>query len=244
MSNLRTAKRLKEIRESLGMDRDELAEKFGVTKQVVANMEIGRKNIYAEDLMRLCKIFNMTCEQFFNEEIIISKKLTLEEANLINLFDNLSPRAQEFLMEFAENLKYYESQEVVTLIPMLNGVKPPVIKQVDFYDQAAGMGLGQIVENPVPKKIDIVSEQVPDNTDFVIRVYGDSMEPTYHSNDRLFIQSTNILDVGDIGVFSYNGEQLVKEYGKGELISHNKKYAPIKIDENLYIQGKVLGKVE
>ena len=170
------------------------------------------------------------------------KKLTINQAKLLKIYDELSKPSQDLVLRTAEDLRELESNQKVIIMPMINEGKIPTV-QLDYYDQAAGMGSGQIVENPIPEKINIASSQVPAKTDFVIRVYGDSMEPTFHSNDKLFIQSTNVLDVGDIGVFNFNGEQLVKEFGKGVLISHNKEYSPIKINEDLYIQGKVLGKV-
>ena len=209
------------------------------TLATALNKENGFNTMPVENALKVCKGLGIDIESLYDNQTEI---LTVQEKKLIELFQSLSMHAKEFLMDFAEMIKNYDSEEMITLMPMINEGKIPTV-QLDYYDQAAGMGSGQIVENPIPEKINIASSQVPAKTDFVIRVYGDSMEPTFHSNDKLFIQSTNVLDIGDIGVFNFNGEQLVKEFGKGVLISHNKEYSPIKINEDLYIQGKVLGKV-
>ena len=40
------------------------------------------------------------------------------------------------------------------------------------------------------------------DADFVIPIYGDSMEPEYHSGDYAFIKTTVNLDDGQVGVFA------------------------------------------
>ncbi|MPN64508.1 hypothetical protein SDC9_212283 [bioreactor metagenome] len=72
------------------------------------------------------------------------------------------------------------------------------------------------------------------------------MEPTFYDGDMLFFElGSDNLNLGDIGIFVVNGETLVKELGDNELISHNKKYDPIKIHEwdSVRVEGKVLGKM-
>lgn len=243
MDNRVARKRVKEIRESLGWTRKDLAEKLNVTEQIVANLELGRKQIYADDLFDIVKVFGMTLDQFYGSEIKLNRELSIDESKLIDIYQSISKRSKDFLIEFAENLKKYESKEVVTIMPMIDEGRIKT-RQMDYYDMAAGMGSGQVIETSIPKKIEVALNNIPENADFIIRVYGDSMEPTFHSDDRLFIQRVESLSIGDIGVFSYQGEELVKEMGNGYLISHNKAYKPIFINgDDLFIQGKVVGKV-
>lgn len=140
-----------------------------------------------------------------------------------------------------------EEPNNVIIFPMFEvnkNEKPTKYKELDYYPMAAGMGNGRQVENAIPEKISYPESKIPVNTDFVINVSGNSMEPTFSSGDKLFIQSTDHLNKGEIGVFNYMGEQLVKECGDGYLISHNKEYEPIKIEGECYVQGRVLGKLK
>lgn len=245
-------KKIKELRLKLGWTQEEMAEKLGVTAQVLANMELGRKKIYGEDILKIAKATGVNIDMFLNENLeeffhnfnSVKRTLTLEENTLIDIYESLTRRTKDFLLDFAHSLKDYESQEVATILPLIQRVPAPYT-EIDYYDEAAGMGGGQIVENPVPEKIKIPAMSVPENADFIINAVGDSMEPTFSTGDKLFIQKTNSINIGEIGLFSYQGEQYVKELGNGYLISHNQSYMPIKIanPEELYVQGKVVGKI-
>ena len=82
--------------------------------------------------------------------------------------------------------------------------------------------------------------------DFVISVGGDSMEPTYHDSDKVFVEKCDAIDVGEVGIFVVNGDVYIKELGNKCLISHNEKYKPIRIGESdsVYCCGRVIGIVE
>ena len=78
--------------------------------------------------------------------------------------------------------------------------------------------------------------------DFAIGVNGDSMEPTYRDGDTLLIKKQSDINIGEIGIFMINGEAFVKELGDGVLISHNKKYKDIHINDSVICLGKVISK--
>ena len=80
--------------------------------------------------------------------------------------------------------------------------------------------------------------------DYIIKVSGDSMQPTFEGGDKVYVKKTYELNYGDIGIFQRGNELFIKEYRKDGMISHNKKYKIIKDTEDVIIVGKVLGKVE
>ena len=116
--------------------------------------------------------------------------------------------------------------------------------EYDYYDQPASAGTGQYL-NDVNKET--VELPVNMDADFVIPIYGDSMESEYHSGDYAFIKSTVNLDDGQVGVFELNGDayikQLIIDGNKACLHSFNAKYEDIHIDEfsDFRIIGKVVG---
>ena len=81
--------------------------------------------------------------------------------------------------------------------------------------------------------------------EFGVRVSGDSMEPTFHSGDRVFVAKDDALEEGDIGIFIVNGDAYIKELGNKCLISHNEAYKPIPLrsTDSIYCCGRVLGVV-
>lgn len=239
-----TGERIKKFRLKQQLKQTDLAEMLNVKKSTVSMWEKGNNSPGVEKLSRICDILKVTPSVLlgYEGEQPETEPLTENEQKLVDIYKSVSKSGKDIIMTTAENIQEYEDSQTTLLIPMINEGRIPTT-ELDYYDQAAGMGTGAIVENAIPQKIKVVTNQVPPETDFVIRVYGDSMEPLFHSGDKLYIQSTKTLNIGDIGVFSFEGEQLVKELGKGVLISRNKQYEPIKITRDLYIQGKVLGRV-
>lgn len=127
---------------------------------------------------------------------------------------------------------------------------PPIPKKehkmtkLNHFEGAYGAGGGQINDNATMITIEVSEDEVPEGADTTINIAGDSMEPTLSDGDVVYVQHTNQLEIGDIGVFYLDGRNFIKEYGGDELISHNSEYAPIQIHEfsTFVIQGKVLGK--
>lgn len=110
------------------------------------------------------------------------------------------------------------------------------------YLTGLSAGTGLFVFDDIPTQLIQVSEDYKD-ADFVIGVSGNSMEPTYFDGDKVAVKKQQCIGIGDIGVFMISGNGYIKEFGHNKLISHNKAYADIQIDESTTCIGKVLGKV-
>ena len=88
----------------------------------------------------------------------------------------------------------------------------------------------------------------PDQTDFGVRISGDSMEPLYHTGDVAWIQKKDSIANGEIGIFYLNGNTYIKELHDEPdgvfLVSLNEKYQPIQVleSDSFKIFGKVIGK--
>ena len=93
-----------------------------------------------------------------------------------------------------------------------------------------------------------VGHLAPEQTDFGVRISGDSMEPLYHTGDVAWIQKKDSLANGEIGIFYLNGNTYIKELHDEPdgvyLISLNQKYRPIQVleSDSFKIFGKVIGK--
>ena len=87
----------------------------------------------------------------------------------------------------------------------------------------------------------MVNSNLVVGADFGVPVRGDSMEPKFHDGDIILISMAQPVEVGDIALVTMNGCGYVKKIGHDELISLNKKYAPIPMTEDIRINGKVIG---
>ena len=110
----------------------------------------------------------------------------------------------------------------------------------------ASAGTGNILDSELAEELLVPESAEAEQADFVISVGGDSMEPTYHDGDKVFVEKCDSVGVGEVGIFILNGEAYIKELGNKCLISHNEKYKPIRIGESdsVYCCGRVIGIVE
>ena len=76
-------KRIKTIRETLGLSQEQLAEKLGISRPTISQIENGDRKISAVELMRLSEIFNLS----------VDAVLDLEEAPKVTLADKPAKRS-------------------------------------------------------------------------------------------------------------------------------------------------------
>ena len=121
------------------------------------------------------------------------------------------------------------------------------ITYISLFDLAVSAGTGvPLGTTDYTTKIQIPTEQVPEEAHVCLRVNGDSMEPAYKDGDIVFIHKQDEpVREGEIGIFSLNGEGYMKRLGHKELESLNPKYPaiPIRQYDDLRCFGKVLGKL-
>ena len=105
---------------------------------------------------------------------------------------------------------------------------------LNLYDMPVSAGTGQFLDNDSYEEVE-VGPEVPETADFGVRISGDSMMPRYLDKQIVWIQKTDELNDGEIGIFFYNGNAYCKKLlcnKKGTyLISLNDKYEPIEIAE-------------
>lgn len=81
-----------------------------------------------------------------------------------------------------------------------------------------------------------------------VKMFDDSMVPSFKRGDYLFIEFNSVLNNGDIGLFYINNSFYFRKFTnqKDKIIlkADNKEYPSItiKTDDDFYIVGKVLGK--
>ena len=165
------------------------------------NRENGFGKMSMESAFKVCKELELDINEIYNYKI---EPLTSNEKKLVDIYKNVSQMGKDLILNHAEMVKEYENNQTTIILPLITETTIPMT-ELDYYPQAAAMGRNQYVKDAIPDKIIVPTASIPDNTDFVIRVVGDSMEPTFHSGDKLFIQNTQSLNPGDIGAFNIDG---------------------------------------
>ena len=118
------------------------------------------------------------------------------------------------------------------------------VRTLPLYSLAVSAGTGQFLDGENYEMVEVGAE-VPEGSNFGVRVAGDSMEPRYHDGEVIWVRQQRSLMTGEIGIFLYDGCAYLKELaaGKDALMLHslNPSYKDIIISPELPL--RVLGKV-
>lgn len=216
-------------KKELNLTNEELSRLSGVPIGTLSKIMAGFvKNPKLETIKAIANVLNCTLEDFSDDGTKITP---------INNGLKLSKKEKDIIKAYRNHL---EMQDAIDRLLYLD--EEPQCYYLPKYDVPVSAGTGQYIDYPVGEMTQLY-EEPPQSADYVVTVSGDSMEPTYYDGDMLYINRTNSIEYGQIGLFICCGDVLVKEYGKHGLISHNKKYDVIQPDENMKCVGRVLGVV-
>lgn len=121
----------------------------------------------------------------------------------------------------------------------------PLERYLPKFTIPVSAGLGEFLDGDDYENI-AVNEDIPTLADFALEINGDSMEPRFHDKQTIWVERTEELSNGEIGIFCLNGEAYIKKLQDDKegvfLISLNEAYHPIPIhaDDSFKILGRVL----
>ena len=99
--------RITTLRNYLGLNQTKFAKKIGVTSQHVSMFESGKANFSEGTIHLICLTFGVREEwlrtgegEMMEDESLLSER----EKHLLDLFNSLSPRAQDLFIEYADKL--------------------------------------------------------------------------------------------------------------------------------------------
>lgn len=96
--------------------------------------------------------------------------------------------------------------------PTIQSMTKSKIIEMPVSRLRASAGTGSFLDEGGFEIKQMIATQVPGGADFGIYISGDSMEPYYHDGDIAWVQECRTLSVGDVGIFSYDGDGYIKEY--------------------------------
>lgn len=248
--------RLKEARTKKKLTQEKLAHEIGVAKSTYTGYEKGNSEPNMLVLSKLMDVLDVDANFLFQDESRIrydTHATPAEMEHLVKKYRSLDPYGKEAVdgvldVEFrrceadrqadrATALR--EQQQQMEAGEMLEPEK--VIRfRVSEYTMPMSAGTGQEAGQEFPKDRELVKAP-PRGTSYISHVNGESMEPTYHNGDMVFVHACEEIPIGRIGVFLMDGKQWIKELGDGVLISHNSEYDPIPMRNDIRCQGLVLG---
>lgn len=252
-------KRIKDARENLNLTQSELGALVGVTGSAITNYEKETSHPKEQIMYKLIEALNIDANYLFQDVVNIPSKkndVTLAEYSRIQKYRALDEHGKDIVDTILEkeearvkgeqrkkennNLsqcKTLPAAPTKTISSQAQKCNDGII-EIKVYDQPAAAGIGNYLEEPDYHMEQFPISQVPNKTDFGIKISGDSMEPNIPDGSTVFVQASIAIDSNKIGIFILNGQAYCKKLfvdkDKQEirLVSLNSKYDDIIIRES------------
>lgn len=204
--------KLKARRKELKLTQKEIADQLGISYQAYSAWERGVKEPSEEKVSQL-------------EKILAVSKGYFTEIEIVRLYNVLSDKGQNQVLEFVRDLVQKESKKVVSIS------KPRF--EYHVYEKMSA-GIGSSVYNDQDYDTVYFDEELAH--DFASWVFGDSMEPKYQDGSVALIRETGFDYDGAIYAVVCNSQTYIKRVYREEhglrLVSINSKYKDIFISYN------------
>lgn len=235
------------IKKEKGLTNAQIAQMSGVTLSTLDKITSGvNTNPKLDTLQAICAVLGCTLNDFMDtpgaaKTVPRNKNAPLYSSEAIKLamdYDGLDGHGKKVVRLVADEELARCAEDAHTA--PAREPEETVYYITSWFYHPMSAGTGEQAERDQPESLRLIKEP-PRGTSYVAPINGDSMEPTYHDGDKLFIHACEEIEPGQIGVFYMDGQQWVKELGDGKLVSHNPAYPPRPMTEDVRCQGLVLG---
>lgn len=249
MTKEEIGEKLKVARLSCGMTQQEVANKIGRKQPIIGHWETGYSQPDANTLFMLCDIFGTTVDEVFGfkkDMPFISSK----DKSLLDKYRSLDDPGRFHVdsvldWELDRTAQAKESADTIEHLQQQLDIRPIPSRFFAYYGRIAAAGTSVEFSDIAAGVRAYPENEINKNADYVIGVNGDSMEPEYSDGDIVYVQKTDHIDTGEIGIFQKGNSIYIKKVGKNGLISLNPNYPPLTADgDRIIALGKVLGKAE
>ncbi|MGN1134700.1 MAG: helix-turn-helix domain-containing protein [Oscillospiraceae bacterium] len=232
--------RINEYKKEKGLTNKKISELTGISVSSLDKITSGdNTNPKLETVRLICNALGCKLSDLLDNDSPNNEDIKPVEREIIKKYRALDEHGKK-IVDFVLNEEYdrsteQESGEIIQTNCLV----------LTMYEDAVSAGTGEFLSDGRCVEVTVDETPLTERADFILRVSGDSMEPTYYDGDKVLVENAVELNVGEIGIFILNGQGYIKEYRSEGLFSHNKKYGIIKIGENdrCEIVGRVIGKI-
>lgn len=203
-------------------------EGYNVSNTAFSNWEKDRSEPSLEIFFAICRVLEIKDiyeEVYGKNPFIRTSQLNAEGRDKVDTY----------IDDLLLTGKYNRPEPVI--IPLTSGI-------IRLYTMPVSAGTGNFLDSDDYIEMDR-TDAIPTKADFGVKISGDSMEPRFQNGQTVWIEQTSSLENGEIGIFLLDGNAYCKKLQNNKkgifLISLNKKYSPIPVDE--YSSLKIFGRV-
>lgn len=226
------AQNLRYLRKKNHMNQTELAHYLG-RKSVasVSEWEAGKYTPKLPILEKIAALFKVQANDLLQYDLSRLNK----SRDTLSMYTQLVPERQQHVYEvIAQELQHQRDAAKVVELPL----------EILNIAGVASAGTG---EELVDERDQINYRGQLPKFDFAIKINGDSMEPRFHDQQVALVKKAFEAENGQIVIAYVDGRSYIKQFEHTEqtcrLISLNRKYAPIEVQDNpsFQIKGIVIG---
>lgn len=238
--------KIRNARKQKKLTQKQLAELIGAAHNSVSDWENNKNKPDPDTIELICGTLDIAPNYLLGKA---EDSISPFDKQLLSDFHSLDAQGQETVRYILDNEKK-RCEKIVELGSRIKELETEISEELipkriwAYYGKIAAAGKSFGFDDIAAGTIEMPLTDENRNADYTIGVSGDSMEPTYSDGDIVYVQKKTHLCIGDIGIFQKDNGIYIKEVGENGLISHNKKYAPLVSDSQVYCLGKVIGKVE
>lgn len=243
-------RRLKEARERAGYTQKELGEIVGVTSSAITNYETEISHPKEPVMYALIDALGVEPNYLFQDCIKNAPSVSDEAMRLARDYDTaLDDRGRKMVRGLADleigyaakRAEKEKAERKAELIKHREETADEIAVYVTtLYHQPVSAGNGENAAYDYSETVQL-KKMPPNGTSYIVPVQGDSMEPLFSDGDKVFVRAQIEIEPGQTGVFYMDGQMWIKELGDGVLLSHNPKYPPRPMTDDVRCQGLVLG---
>ena len=224
--------RLKNLRKAKGTTQADVAEALGIKESAYSNYEKDLREPNAVVLKAMSKYYGVTIDYLLDCHTgFVASRSEQEHIKKYRTLDPYGKKAVTSVLDI--------EFERCTYIPEPN--REELIEvSINYAPVSAGFG-DELEDYEQWEKASVPLTPESRKADFILVVDGDSMEPKFHNGDYILVRKQPAVDIGQIGIFGVDGKGYIKKYGGDKLISLNKKYPDIPLNEDSRCFGLVLG---
>lgn len=244
---------INKLKKEQNLTNAQIADLSGVTLSTLDKITSGaNKNPKLDTLQAICRVLGCTLNDFMDTPLLKENTPSMsdEALRLAKDYDTmLDDRGRRMVrgladLEIGYTAKRAEKEKAERKAALLKH-KDETAEEIAvyvtmLYHHPASAGTGAPAEYDEPEMLRLV-KMPPKGTSFVAPVQGNSMEPTYRNGDMVFVRVQPEIQKGQIGIFLMDDQQWLKELGDDVLLSHNPKYPPRPMTDDVRCQGLVLG---
>lgn len=202
------SEQLRKRREELGISRDTLAERLGVSRSAIGNYETGISTPKEDVLLRLFDALQVDPNYLYRGSFRHAFVCSNEEQRMVEKYRALPLAGRQVVHSVLDGMTAMQEE-------VRQEAEDSTLRTIPLYASPAAAGFAAPVfmedYEPIP-----VTGEVPMGAELAVRIQGDSMAPWIADGAVVYVNH-DPLQSGDVGIFCVDGDMLCKQYHRDAL---------------------------